>query len=419
VATETLTTLTHLYNNSFEGKEYWRYWADNDTQFLETIDKNNPIYGTAYQTPQLGNRTLRWLDTAIKEYKAEEGKNRPFFAYIGPHAPHFPAQPAPWYEHACDDIDAPYTANYNASSPGKPQHIRQNPPFDDRVKCWQNQEMRDRWASLISVDDMINDIYEYLEATEILDNTYIIYSSDHGYKLGQWRIGTHKSHPYETDVLVPFVIRGPGIEAGINITKIVAGNVDLMPTILDLAGATDGIEDAGMDGKSMKDILKNPEHGFNFRQYFLNEYISVGTNYNNKGTIWQDGHEAADRCGTGHGSKHGPLGPDPDIKEEDCVMSENVGDGNCWMLDSTISNNWRQLRIVNESMNWNYVEYDKSWEWKVIDDSGAGLQHYELYDVNADPFQLENLYPDTSIETRTALHQQLQEYFECKGQSCP
>jgi len=177
-----------------------------------------------------------------------------------------------------------------------------------------------------------------------------------------------------------------------------------------------------MDGRSMKHVLINNKENVDessFRQYFLNEYISVGTNYNNKGTIWQDGHEAADRCGTGHGSKHGPLGPDPDVTEDDCVMSENVGDGNCWMLDSTISNNWRQLRIVNETMNWNYVEYDKSWDFEVTDESGAGLQHYELYDINADPFQLDNLYPTTSIETRTALHQQLQEYFECKAKSCP
>jgi len=234
-------------------------------------------------------------------------------------------------------------------------------------------------------------------------------------------IGTSKQHPYETDIRVPFIIRGPGIEPGTNITKILAGNVDVMPTILDLAGLT-GIFEDEMDGKSMKEILlhDNPdEETFDFRQYFLNEYYSVGTYYNDHGSIWQDGRTTSELCGTGPGSKSGPVGPDPDTKPEDCVESEGVGDGNCWFVDSQHSNTWRQLRIMNETMNWNYVEYDPSWKFETTDSSGAGLQHYELYDVARDPYQMDNIYTTASIETRTALHQQLEEYFQCKGNSCP
>ena len=43
------------------------------------------------------------------------------------------------YEHLWDNVSAPLTPNYNASSPGKPQHIRQNPPLSADVKCWQDQ----------------------------------------------------------------------------------------------------------------------------------------------------------------------------------------------------------------------------------------------------------------------------------------
>ena len=82
--------------------------------------------------------------------------DKPFFAYIGPHAPHFPAEPAPWYAHAFDDtLTAPRLPNYNVSSPFKPEHIRQNPPLSDDVKCWEDQHMRDRWATLLSVDDIV------------------------------------------------------------------------------------------------------------------------------------------------------------------------------------------------------------------------------------------------------------------------
>ena len=231
--------------------------------------------------------------------------------------------------------------------------------------------------------------------------------------------GTSKQHPYETDIRVPFIIRGPGIQPGTNVTSALAGNVDLMPTMLDLAGITDPVEDS-IDGKSMKHILmNNGEEATNFRQYFLNEYLSVGTYYNDHSNIWQDGTTTSDLCQTGGDSISGPVGPDPNTKPEDCVESDGVGDGNCWFADSEHSNTWRQLRIMNETMNWNYIEYDPTWKFEAKDESGAGLQYYELYDVAADPYQMANIYSTTSIEMRTVLHHQLDEYFKCKGQSCP
>ena len=45
----------------------------------------------------------------------------------------------------------------------------------------------------------------------VLSHTYVAVSSDHGYHLGQFRIPDEKMLPYETDVRVPFWIRGPRI----------------------------------------------------------------------------------------------------------------------------------------------------------------------------------------------------------------
>jgi N-acetylglucosamine-6-sulfatase len=146
------------YNN-YMGTQYWQYYDVNQTHQQETLSPTQPVFKTAYQTTQIGNRTLRWLSGAIAEAKKgdENGDGRPFFAYVGPHAPHFPAQPAPWHERAFDSVDAPVTPNYNVASPGKAQHVRQNPPLDAEAKCWENQHFRDRWASLLSVDDILND----------------------------------------------------------------------------------------------------------------------------------------------------------------------------------------------------------------------------------------------------------------------
>ena len=70
--------------------------------------------------------------------------------------------------------------------------------------------------------------------------------SDHGYSLGQYRLPTHKMQVYENTLRVPFFIRGPGIEAGLQL-PIISGFVDLCPTIVQLAS---GLAPSDTDGRS-------------------------------------------------------------------------------------------------------------------------------------------------------------------------
>jgi hypothetical protein len=333
---------------------------------------------------------------------------------------------------------------------------RQNPAFTEGVHCWENQHFRDRWRSLLSVDDLVQMVVDEFTTAGKIDDTYIFYSSDHGYKQGQWRVGTSKQHPYDTDIRVPLLARGPGIKPG-TIYNEVSGNVDLTPTLLYLAGGA-AYAPEFMDGKNMMAFLapslepkkKNDAATVPWRTKFINEYKSVGTYFNDHSSCWGndviDGKQCPGKM---------PRGPDPEgsggeidyskirgpvvIEGENqtifldngngeydaegnllttaeaggskagCVESTGIGDGTCYFVDSTHSNNWRQLRIINATMDMNYIEYDPNWAFN----DTAAMQHYELYDVAKDKYQMHNIYPVASAEVKAALHAELDEYWHC------
>jgi arylsulfatase A-like enzyme len=101
--------------------------------------------------------------------------------------------------------------------------------------------------SLVAVDRLVNRVIRELRRTGELDDTVVLFTSDNGFLRGQHRLDSGKANPYEEAIRVPMLVRGPGFPQGIGDDRLV-GNVDLAPTILDLAGAE---ADRAMDGRSI------------------------------------------------------------------------------------------------------------------------------------------------------------------------
>ena len=94
-------------------------------------------------------------------------------------------------------------------------------------------------------------------------------------------------------------------------------------------------------------------------------------------------------------------------------FAAQVGDGDCYIVDSTHSNSWRMLRVLTEDEDLAYVEYDNSWTWNATE-----LQFYEYYDLRADPYQQRNAYGAATPARRAALHGALADLFACRGAGC-
>ena len=96
--------------------------------------------------------------------------------------------------------------------------------------------MRERWESLLAVDEAVARIIGELRSAGELDETYLFFTSDNGYMQGEHRVPLGKMLPYDPSTQVPLLVRGPGLPRNRR-TKALVGNIDLAPSILQAARA--------------------------------------------------------------------------------------------------------------------------------------------------------------------------------------
>ena len=116
-----------------------------------------------------------------------------------------------------------------------PSWLKNEPPLAAVQQRNADFVFRERVQAVQAVDRMIAKVRATLTAAGVANDTYIVFSSDNGYHIGEYRLLPGKQTAFDTDVRVPLVVVGPGVPAGVTRNQIVQ-NTDLAPTFEELAG---------------------------------------------------------------------------------------------------------------------------------------------------------------------------------------
>ncbi|MGH8501712.1 MAG: sulfatase family protein [Gammaproteobacteria bacterium] len=270
---------------------------------------------------------------------------QPFFLYISPFTPHTPATWAPRHANLFTDAKLPRPPSFNETDiTEKPPYVRERALLSAGQVTTIETLYQRRLRSLQATDDLVEALIETLKATGQLDNTYIVYTSDNGFRMGEHRLLPGKDTAYEEDIRVPLIVRGPRVPPGARIEPMVL-NTDLAPTLAQIAGAK---PPDFVDGRSFLPLLRDPEQPW--RRAFM------------VGRLQYQGLEQAERAGK--------------IR-------------------------FKALR----THRWAYVEY-------------AGHRERELYDLQRDPYQLDNLAQEARPALLRALSSRLAGLSRCKASVC-
>ncbi|MBO0851854.1 MAG: sulfatase-like hydrolase/transferase, partial [Pseudonocardia sp.] len=179
----------------------------------------------------------------------------PFLLEVATFAPHRPYTPAPRDQNALPGLSAPRGPAFDTPPTNPPSWLASRTPLTPRQLDRINNGFRKRAQSVQAVDQMLAAIENTVAATGQSNDTIVVFSSDNGYHMGEYRLTWGKMTAFDTDVRVPLVVAGPGIPAGAR-NAAVTQNIDLCPTFEELAGVNVPADvRADMDGRSLVPLL--------------------------------------------------------------------------------------------------------------------------------------------------------------------
>jgi N-acetylglucosamine-6-sulfatase len=253
---------------------YARLGPTNEYDYYDyDLNQNGHVvhYGTAvrhYYTDVLSRKARDYVSRRAP-------KARPFFMYLSVGAPHGPATPAKRHRDMFSKVPLPKPPSFNEKDVSdKPNGVRTKRRLDGRdirkLTVW----YRNRLRTLQAVDEMVAKLVSELRQRRELDSTYIFFTSDNGFHLGEHRLTLMKRTPYEEAIRVPLVVRGPDVPVGMTRGEF-ALNIDFAPTFADLARTT---PPSFVDGRSLRPLLRRGTPS-SWRTVFLLESNQAGRTY--------------------------------------------------------------------------------------------------------------------------------------------
>ena len=207
------------------------------------------------------------------------------------------------------------------------------------------EDLADIEASIASVDQAFGRIVESIRSSDIADNTVIVFTTDHGIAFPHAKMTL-----YDPGIEVALILSGPGIHNGIVHRELIS-NVDIMPTLLDLAGLP---SPANLQGRSFYGLITN-------REYTPNEMIFAEKTYH---------------------SYYDPMR---------AVRS------NRWKLIANFEfAPWQETSPDYDNNAKGYVEVSKALR---VPRNVLFHPPFELYDLENDPYEQHNLSDDSSYRT--------------------
>ena len=193
----------------------------------------------AFEDCYIGRRAAEWI-----EHVADDFPWHMFVSFVGPHDPF---DPPTEYGERYRDADMPEVIPFDPD--GKPAWIQERSRSYDAETILETQ--RQYCAAIEAIDDQVGRILEAVTSRGMLENTIVIFASDHGEMLADHGMYT-KSCPYESALRVPLIAAGPGIEEGRTSDALVE-LIDVNATMCDLAGLD---PQPNIDAQTLAPVLK-------------------------------------------------------------------------------------------------------------------------------------------------------------------
>ncbi|MBQ37861.1 MAG: hypothetical protein CME04_15855 [Gemmatimonadaceae bacterium] len=184
----------------------------------------------------------KMLDTLVVddclEFMAQSDRDRPFFAYAGFRAPHPPWCAPPRFHEMYDPDDIGELPNYLVDFRDKPRRVIERVNY---YELWNLPEEMIRksiaaYFGFVSyTDTCVGRLVDAIDAAGLRDDTLIVYASDHGEML--YKNGICEKHTFFEDaVRIPLIFSQPGVVPEGERTEALVSNIDILPTVLRMAG---------------------------------------------------------------------------------------------------------------------------------------------------------------------------------------